>query len=172
VVLNSAGCGNCMKDYAHLLHDDPKYAERARNFVAKVKDIHELLELIDYRKPTQPLPHSLTYHDACHLAHGQGVRHSPRALCNALSADYRELHQADRCCGSAGTYNVTHFETSMELLEGKIDDILATGAEVVGVGNPGCLLQIRYGLRKRAVRVAAEHPVVLLDRAYRGEVEA
>lgn len=169
VVLNSAGCGNCMKDYAHLLHEDPVYGEKAQAFVGRVKDIHELLELIDYRKPTQRKALSLTYHDACHLAHGQGVRQSPRGLCAALSDDYRELAQADRCCGSAGTYNVTHFETSMELLEGKIDDILATGAQVVGVANPGCLLQIRYGLKRRGSSVAAEHPVVLLDEAYRDE---
>lgn len=166
VVINSAGCGNCFKEYHHLLQDDPEYAEKARLFQSKVKDIHEVLELIEYQKPQAAFP-TLTYHDACHLAHGQGVRDAPRRLCRNLSEDYRELTNADRCCGSAGTYNVTHFDTSMELLDKKIEDILATGAEVVGVANPGCLLQIRYGLKKRGSNVRAEHPIVLLDEAYR-----
>lgn len=167
VVINSAGCGNCLKDYAHLLHDDPAYAQRASWFQARVKDIHEVLGLIGYQPPTRPLTRSVTYHDACHLAHGQGVREAPRNLCRTLTEDYRELPSADRCCGSAGTYNVTHFDTSMELLDKKIDDILSTGAEVVGVANPGCLLQIRYGLKRRGSNVRAEHPVVLLEEAYR-----
>lgn len=173
VVINSAGCGNCLKSYGHLLQDDPAYATKARDFDARVKDIHELFDLLPFERPTRNLNRALTYHDACHLAHGQGVREAPRKLCRELSDDYRELPNSDRCCGSAGTYNVTHFDTALELLEKKVDDILATGAEVVGVANPGCLLQIRYGLQRRGAPVRAAHPVVLLDEAYRlaGEYE-
>jgi glycolate oxidase iron-sulfur subunit len=169
IAVNSAGCGNCMKGYAHLLHDDPDYANKAAEFSARIKDIHEVLVGLGFQPPRTPLPHSLTYHDACHLAHGQGVRAQPRAVCQKLGKDYRELPQSDRCCGSAGTYNLTHFETSMELLEKKIDEIESTGAELVGVANPGCLLQIQYGLRRRGSPVRAEHPVVFLDEAYRCE---
>lgn len=166
VATNSAGCGNCMKGYAHLLHDDPQYAERAAAFSAKVKDVHEVLHTVGFQPPeTRPLA-TLTYHDACHLAHGQGVRAQPRELCRTLAQEYRELPQSDRCCGSAGTYNLTHFETAMELLEKKIDEIESTGAEAVGVANPGCLLQIQHGLRQRGSAIRAEHPVVFLDEAY------
>lgn len=166
IATNSAGCGNCLKGYGHLLHDDPDYAARAAVFSAKVKDVHEVLAQVGFQPPTRPLPQSLTYHDACHLAHGQGVRVPPRQVCRAVTDDYRELPQSDRCCGSAGTYNLTHFETSMELLEKKIDEIDSTGADLVGVANPGCLLQIQYGLRQRGSRVRAEHPIVFLDEAY------
>jgi glycolate oxidase iron-sulfur subunit len=166
IVTNSAGCGNCMKGYGHLLAEDPDYAARAQSFSARVKDVHEVLLEVEFTPPGEVLSKSLTYHDACHLAHGQGVRQQPREVCRAISDDYRELPQSDRCCGSAGTYNLTHFETSMRLLEQKIEEIEATGAELVGVANPGCLLQIQYGLRRRGSRVRAEHPVVFLDQAY------
>lgn len=169
VVTNSAGCGNCMKGYGHLLSGDPAYAERARSFAARVKDVHEVLEEVGFQAPLSPLPETITYHDACHLAHGQGVREQPRSVCRALGQGYCELPQSDRCCGSAGTYNLTHFDTSMELLEQKIDEIEATGAALVGVANPGCLLQIQYGLRRRGSVVRAEHPVVFLDQAYQAE---
>lgn len=171
VAVNSAGCGNCMKGYGHLLRDDPEYAERASLFASKVKDVSELLVELEFEKPAHPLEQSVTYHDACHLAHGQGVRLAPREICHAVSTSYRELPMSDRCCGSAGTYNVTHFETSMELLEKKIDEIESTGANLVGVANPGCLLQIQYGLRKRGLAVRAEHPSVLLDEAYHSSEE-
>jgi glycolate oxidase iron-sulfur subunit len=169
IAVNSAGCGNCMKGYGHLLHDDPEYAAKAESFAAKVQDVHEILTQLEFKGPATPLSQSVTYHDACHLAHGQGVRAQPRAVCQALGQEYRELPQSDRCCGSAGTYNLTHFETSMELLEKKIDEIESTGADLVGVANPGCLLQIQYGLRQRGSHIRAEHPVVFLDEAYQAD---
>lgn len=167
IAVNSAGCGNCMKGYGHLLHDDPAYAQKAAEFASKVKDVSELLLTLEFEKPSRPLPCSVTYHDACHLAHGQGVRVPPRQVCRTVGTSYTELPMSDRCCGSAGTYNVTHFDTSMELLEKKIDEIESTGADLVGVANPGCLLQIQYGLRQRGSKTRAEHPVVFLDEAYR-----
>ncbi len=172
IAVNSAGCGNCMKGYGHLLHDDPEYAERASQFASKVKDVSEILVGLEFEKPSSPLPQSVTYHDACHLAHGQGVRIPPRQICRTVGESYQELPMSDRCCGSAGTYNVTHFDTSMELLEKKIDEIESTGADLVGVANPGCLLQIQYGLRKRGSSTRAEHPVVFLDEAYQASEAA
>lgn len=163
---NSAGCGNCMKSYDHLLKDDVEYKDKARAFVAKVKDIHEVLVDLDVSLPLHPQMKSLTYHDACHLAHGQGIRAQPRRVCCGLTQDFHELPDAQRCCGSAGVYNLTHFETSMQLLKDKIDNILSTDCEVVAVANPGCLMQIRYGLSERKSKVRAEHPIVLLDEAY------
>src|SRR6185369_8996549 len=104
------------------------------------------------------------------LAHGQKITRQPREVMKSLAGkDYVELASADQCCGSAGIYNVTHFDASMQLLEDKVDKILKSGAVVVGVANPGCLLQIRYGLKKRGSPVRAEHPIVLLEEAYAAE---
>lgn len=166
VCSNSAGCGNCMKAYGHLLRSDPDYAEKANKFSAKVKDVHELLIAIDFKPPSSFRHETLTYHDACHLLHGQGISSQPRLVCHKLSQQFQELPRADRCCGSAGIYNLKQFETSMELLEDKVDQIESTGCKIVGVANPGCLMQIRYGLKKRGLSVRAEHPIVLLDEAY------
>lgn len=168
IVVNSAGCGNCMKGYGHLLGEDPEWAERARRFSAQVQDVQQFLDgqELDPPLPTSDAP--LTYHDACHLAHGQGVRVAPRRLLKRLSpSGYRELADAETCCGSAGTYNLTHFETASLLLDKKVEAIAATGAEVVGVANPGCLLQIRYGLKRAGLPIRAEHPVVLLNDAWK-----
>lgn len=168
IATNSAGCGNAMKHYGHLLHDDPEWAERARQFSARVRDVHELLLELPWTPPTAGIEGVVTYHDACHLAHGQGVRSAPREVLKALpGVTYVELPLADRCCGSAGTYNLTHFETSMELLADKVAQLKSTGATVVGVANPGCLLQIRAGLAGTGCR--AEHPMTLLAQAYSRE---
>ena len=160
IVINSAGCGNAMKHYGQWLHDDPAWAQRARDFSARVKDLVEVV-------PPEEIPlgagPALTYHDACHLAHGQGVRDQPRELMKRISPEgFRELPEADRCCGSAGTYNIFKFDTALELLEDKIDRIQSCGAQVVAVGNPGCLLQIRYGVARRGLAVEAVHPAILL----------
>ncbi len=151
VVVNSAGCGASMKHHCEGL---------------KVRDVHELLVELGWQRPARPLPGRFTYHDACHLAHGQGVVAPPREIMRGLAAEFVELPRADRCCGSAGVYNLTHPDTADELLGDKLDAIESTGAEVVGVANPGCLLQIRQGLKLRGSRVGAEHPMVLLARAY------
>lgn len=152
VAVNSAGCGACMKHHCQGL---------------QARDVHELLVELGWQRPERPLSGRFTYHDACHLAHGQGVTAPPREIMRGLATELVELPRADRCCGSAGIYNLTHPETAGELLEDKLNAIESTGAEVVGVANPGCLLQIRQGLRLRGGRVRAEHPMVLLARAYR-----
>lgn len=167
IIVNSAGCGSLMKHYGHLLEDDPAWHDRATAFSTRVRDVQEFLAEIELNPPVPAAPQPLTYHDACHLAHGQAVRQAPRKLLRQLAgAGYRELAEADLCCGSAGTYNVTHFETASQLLDRKLDAIEASGALRVGVANPGCLLQIRYGLARRGLKIEAEHPVVLLDEAW------
>jgi glycolate oxidase iron-sulfur subunit len=170
VVVNSAGCGAAMKEYGHWLAGDAEWAGRAASFSARVRDVQEYLVEIGFKAPAAPKALPTTYHDACHLAHGQKITRQPREVMKSLAGkDYVELASADQCCGSAGIYNVTHFEASMKLLEDKVEKILKSGAAVVGVANPGCLLQIRYGLKKRGSPVRAEHPIVLLEEAYAAE---
>ncbi len=167
IVVNSAGCSSLMKHYGQLLGEEPDWADRATAFSARVRDVQEFLAEIELRPALPQVVQPLTYHDACHLAHGQAIRQAPRQLLRQLAGPgYRELAEADLCCGSAGTYNITHFETASRLLDRKLDAIEASGALRVGVANPGCLLQIRYGLARRGLKIEAEHPVVLLDEAW------
>lgn len=168
VVLNSAGCGASLKSYAHLLADEPAWHARAQAFVAKVFDLTEWLDRhgLDTRG-MHPLNVRLTYHDACHLHHAQGVVSPPRRVLAKLpGVRYIELPEANWCCGSAGIYNVTHFPESVALLDRKMANIALTGADVVVTGNPGCLLQLRYGAQRHGLRVEAVHTAALLARAY------
>jgi glycolate oxidase iron-sulfur subunit len=150
IVINAAGCGSTLKEYGHLLHDDPKYAERADQFSKRVVDLTELLAR---ETPLDVNPrlnqYKTTYHDACHLAHAQRITIQPRELVmRAAGRNYVELPESDVCCGSAGTYNITEPDLAARLQERKIQNILATGAEVVVTTNPGCILQMRAGLKK------------------------
>ncbi|MBI2302124.1 MAG: (Fe-S)-binding protein, partial [Armatimonadetes bacterium] len=171
VVLNSAGCGAAMKDYGHWFEEDPEWAERAAAFSARVFDLTEWLARTGLSQAgLRPLGAKLTYHDACHLCHAQGVATPPRdVLAQLPGIDYAELPEANWCCGSAGIYNVTHLPESLELLDRKVRNIASTGASIVVTGNPGCLLQLRFGLKRRGLDVEAVHTAVLLDRAYGGE---
>jgi len=167
VIVNAAGCGSFMKTYDHLFADDPALRERAAAFAAKVKDISEYLAEIDFKKPPQILSARATYHDACHLVHGQKVARQPREIVRALAGEnYVELEEASWCCGSAGIYNLTHFEMSMQLLERKMKNILASGAKVVVTGNPGCAIQLQYGCRQAGAPIEVVHPATLLRQAY------
>ena len=170
IIVNSAGCGSFMKRYGDLLPDDP----RARLWDEKVYDIHEWLVKIGLILPRRDAPRSTvraTYHEACHLVHGQKISQQPRELLRAIpGVELVELPEATWCCGSAGIYNITQPEMSMALLERKMKHIAATGAQVVATGNPGCIGQIRYGARKFGVSVEVVHPITLLARAYRGEM--
>ncbi len=168
VVLNSAGCGAAMKQYGHWFHDDPEWRDRAEAFSAEVVDLTEWLA-VNGLEPSglRPLERTVTYHDACHLNHAQKVSEQPRSvLGNLPGVTYVELPEAGWCCGSAGIYNVTHFETAVELLDRKMANIAGTGAEWVVTGNPGCLVQLRYGVERHGLAVEAIHTAVLLDRAY------
>ncbi|MDB5073848.1 MAG: uncharacterized protein JWO42_27 [Chloroflexi bacterium] len=170
IITNAAGCGSMLKEYGHLLRDDPAYAERAQAFASRVKDIGEFLAELPLRPPDGRVDARVTYQDACHLRHAQRVWRQPRAVLAAIPGlDLVELEGSADCCGSAGIYNVTQFDISMRLLDQKMDRIAATGARIVAVGNPGCAIQIKYGARSRGLRIEVAHPVDLLDRAYRGE---
>jgi glycolate oxidase iron-sulfur subunit len=167
IIINAAGCGSTLKEYAHLLADDPRYAERAHAFQSLVKDVSEFLAAIELVPPTEPVPVRVTYQDACHLVHGQGIREQPRKLLRQIPGlELVEMKFSDVCCGSAGIYNLTHYDLSMRVLEEKMDNVLATGATTVVASNPGCSMQLAYGARRRGVDLELLHVVDLLDRSY------
>jgi glycolate oxidase iron-sulfur subunit len=164
-----AGCGAMLRDYDFLLRDDPEYAERAKAFAAKVRDISEVLLELGLPKPTKPLDLSITYHDACHLAHAQKVTTEPRALLSSIPGlTIRPLPESDMCCGAAGTYNLTQPEMATALAERKIRHIESTGADICVTGNVGCAMQIQSEARARGKRIKVLHPVELLHRAIIG----
>lgn len=165
-VVNSAGCGSTLKEYAELLGDDPDYAEPARRFASKVRDISEWLMEIGLSAQPSPLSVTVTYHDACHLAHAQRIRSQPRALLQTIpELKLVELEEADTCCGSAGVYNITQPEMAKRLLDRKIENIRSTGASYVATGNPGCLAWIEQGVEDAQLSIKVCHPIELLDRA-------
>ena len=167
IIINAAGCGSTLKEYGHLLSDDPAYAERAAGFTAKMKDVSEFLASIDLVPPTRPVPMRVTYQDACHLVHGQGIRNQPRKLLRQIPGlELVEMKDSDVCCGSAGIYNLTHYDVSMKVLEQKMDNVLATDAAAIVAPNPGCTMQLAYGLRRRGANLKLYHVVDLLDMAY------
>lgn len=168
IIINSAGCGSNLKEYGHLLRDDPAYAERARAFSARVKDISEFLVNINTQSGMGELPYTVAYHDACHLAHGQKIKQQPRQMLKRIPGlKLVDLKEADWCCGSAGIYNITNQEMAGKLLERKMQNIIASGANVIATGNPGCMMQIALGARERGLDLQVMHPVQLLDEAYR-----
>jgi len=169
IITDAAGCGSTLKEYHHLLADDPAYAERARRFVALVKDVTEFLASIDLNPRLAPLSCVVTYQDSCHLAHGQKIKVAPRVLLRQIPGiTLIEMANADVCCGSAGIYNVVQNEMAMAILARKMDAVNASGAQVIATANPGCMLQLRAGVElhgRPGQRVM--HVVELLDEAYR-----
>jgi glycolate oxidase iron-sulfur subunit len=167
VVVNTSGCGAHMKAYGTLLAGDPAWAERAARFATRVRDISEFLAREPLRGPLAAVRRRVTYHDPCHVAHGQKIRKEPRALLAQIPGlEVVELHEADWCCGSAGTYNLTQPEMARRLQERKVQNIRATGADAVVTANPGCIIQIAQGLAGGAKPVQVLHIVELLDEAY------
>ena len=159
IIINAAGCGSTLVEYGELLKSDPEWAERAEAFSAKVKDLVTWLDADDV-KPTNDCS-KVTYHDACHLCHAQGISSEPRQLIQARAGgEFIEMPESDLCCGSAGSYNLTEPEMAERLQTRKVKNIIDSGAEVVVTTNPGCLLQIQSGLKKagadhvRAVHIA------------------
>ncbi|MEN9547303.1 MAG: hypothetical protein RLZZ34_1139 [Verrucomicrobiota bacterium] len=170
IISNAGGCGSHLKHYARLLADDARYIERARLWDAKVKDIHQWLASIGVEPPPAGgAPRQVvTYHESCHLCHGQKISAQPRALLRAIPGLHLvELPEATWCCGSAGIYNLTQPEMAGQLLQRKVDHIVSTRAEVVATGNPGCLLQLINGCRERGLELRVAHPITLLAEAYR-----
>jgi glycolate oxidase iron-sulfur subunit len=171
VVVNAAGCGSTMKEYGYLLRDDPEFAERAKAFSAKVRDVSEFLQELGPVAERNPLPVTAAYHDACHLAHAQGVRKQPRQTLKQIPGiDVKEIREAEICCGSAGIYNMVEPEPAAELGERKANNILKTGAQIIVTSNPGCMLQIQSSLKKMGHGgLPMAHPVEVLDASLRGE---
>jgi glycolate oxidase iron-sulfur subunit len=157
VISTASGCSTAMAEYGELLKDDPELAETARAVSAQVKELSGLL--LDAQKPpTGRLECTITYHDACHLAHGLGIREQPRALLRSIAGvKLIEMESSDLCCGSAGTYNLTEPEAARALAERKADTIIATGADYVVLANPGCQFQIAAELRRRGAKTKVVH---------------
>ncbi len=166
IAVNSAGCGAMMKDYGHLLKDDPQWSERATLVAAKVRDVSELLAAAGPR-PGAPLPLRVCYDAPCHLLHGQRVSLPPLAVLASIPRlELVPLRDSDQCCGSAGIFNLIEPETSDAVLAVKLANIAESGAQFVATGNPGCLMQIGAGLLRSGSRTRAIHPVDLLDASY------
>ena len=178
IITNAAGCGSHLKHYAKLLENDPVYELRAHLWDAKVKDVHEWLVEIgitpvgeNVQRSTSNVQRSTTYHEACHLCHGQKITRAPRQVLEGVPGlRLVEMAEATWCCGSAGIYNITQPEMSQKLLARKLANIAQTGASVVASANPGCNVQLEAGARARGLALEIVHPVTLLARAYRGEI--
>jgi glycolate oxidase iron-sulfur subunit len=170
VVVNAAGCGSAMKEYGELFADDAAWAGRARAFSAKVRDVSELLvELGEPRAERHPIPARVVYHDACHLAHGQGVRAQPRRLLQGIpGVEVLSPVESEICCGSAGIYNLVQPEAAAQLGARKADHIAALAPDVIATANPGCILQIAAAARRRGHDWPIVHPIELLDASIRG----
>jgi glycolate oxidase iron-sulfur subunit len=170
IISNAGGCGSHLKHYQQLLADDLAYRDRARQWDAKLKDIHEWLMTIGLQPVTPFLgpAQRVTYHESCHLCHGQKITRQPRELLRAIpNLQLVELPESNWCCGSAGIYNITQPEMANQLLERKMRNIRSTGATIVANGNSGCLLQLINGARQHGLPVRVAHPVTLLAEAYR-----
>jgi len=166
VVVNVAGCGSSMKEYSILLRDDPEYAERAVAFCAKVRDISELIAEIGPVATRHPIPARVAYHDACHLAHAQGIRAQPRAVLRGIpDLTVVDIPETEICCGSAGIYNLVQPEPAERLGRRKVEHILTTTPDAVVTSNAGCLLQIR---RYLDAGIPLFHPIQLVDASLRG----
>jgi len=175
VIVNAAGCGASMKEYGELLTGDPAYAEKAHAFSTLVKDVTEFLAGLPFQEPRAALEPraTVTYQDSCHLVHAQRIREAPRAILKAIPGlELLEMAHPDRCCGSAGIYNITQPQMSMQLLRGKLEEVAATGAQIIATANPGCMLQLEVGLRMSRLPGRVVHVVELLDEAYRAETGA
>lgn len=174
IAINAAGCGHTLKEYDHILADDPEYADKAKAFVAKVKDVQEFLAAIELTTPLHPLqgdePLALVYQDACHLLHGQRISLQPRQLLRQIpNVQLREPVDAALCCGSAGVYNMLQPDIAESLGQQKVENLVATGAQAIASPNPGCALQIQKHMRDRDRQLPLFHPIQLLDASIRGE---
>jgi glycolate oxidase iron-sulfur subunit len=170
IVVNAAGCGSTLKEYGALLRDDPDWRERARIFSSKVRDVCELLAELPARAVRHPIDRRVAYHDACHLAHAQGIRLAPRRLLATIPGlSVREIPEGDQCCGSAGIYNLVEPASASEIGARKVDSLLRTGASLLVSANPGCTLHLQRLMRTRNVDIPAMHPIEVLDRSLRGQ---
>jgi glycolate oxidase iron-sulfur subunit len=172
-IINAAGCGSTLKEYGHLLKDDPQWGDRAARFSSRVRDVLEFLDEIGLSPEMGRVDAVVTYQDACHLAHAQRITAAPRRLLAQIpGVTLREMRESSVCCGSAGIYNVTQPEMARRLGTRKAENVAATGAEIVATANPGCALQMRSHLREKNSPMNVNHVIELLDRAYANYIEA
>ena len=173
IIINAAGCGHTLKEYAHILADDPEYVAKAEKFVSKVRDIHEFLAEVGITADLLPLSAeklTVVYQDACHLLHGQKISLQPRQLLTKIpNLELKEPIDAALCCGSAGVYNLLQPDVANELGEQKVTNLLNTGAKMIASPNPGCSLQIAKHLQLKGLTIPIIHPIELLDLAMRGK---
>ncbi|MGE0060206.1 MAG: (Fe-S)-binding protein [Dehalococcoidia bacterium] len=173
IAVDSAGCGSTMKEYPNLFRDEPAMLEKAQRFAAKVRDVTELLVETGFEAPKGQVDAVVTYQDSCHLAHAQQIKLPPRQILRSIPGlTLHEMQAPDRCCGSAGIYNMTQPVMSQRLLADKMDDVMQTGCGVIATANPGCMLQLDLGVRLRDGTQEVVHVVELLDRAYQAEDSA
>lgn len=169
IVINAAGCGSNVKEYGHLLRNDPAYADRAKRFAAKCKDISEILSDLAPRAERKTLRARVAFHDSCHLQHAQGVRAQPRSLLAKIpGVEVLEIPETPICCGSAGIYNLVQPDAAKKLGDRKAKLIADLAADVVATGNPGCLLQLQSSLSKTNRPIPVVHTIQLLDASIRG----
>ena len=167
IVTNAGGCGAMLVSYGHLLGDDQVFAERARQFSARVRDVSQQLETVDIKKAACATEQPVTYDASCHLLYGQHAGEAPLKIVDAISdLPFASLQGSERCCGGAGIYNLLEPDLSSRVLEEKLTSIRATGARVLATGNPGCQMQIGAGALLAGMDLVVCHPVELLDEAY------
>jgi glycolate oxidase iron-sulfur subunit len=173
LILDSAGCSAFLKEYAHVFYDDEVYSKKAAVLALKTKDITEFLSEVGFIAPQSPAGFKpeeelcVTYHEACHLVHTQKISQQPKQIIKSIPGlEIVELPEATWCCGSAGIYNAVRFDDSMQLLERKMKNLQSTNADIVITANPGCHLQLQYGINKFGVKMKVMHPVSLLLGAY------
>lgn len=167
IITDCATCGSTLKEYGDFLKDDPEWAVRAEAFSQKVRDVSEFLADIPLEKPRGRIEARVTYHDPCHLRRAQKIWRQPRSLMAMIDGlDLIELPEADWCCGSAGSQLITHYETSLAVLDRKMDNLVSTQAQVIASGCPGCQMQLNAGIKRRGLKVRVVHPITLLDEAY------
>jgi glycolate oxidase iron-sulfur subunit len=167
IVVNAAGCSAFMKEYFHIFSGEDSLKVSAKHFSDIVMDIVEFLNSRMEKKPSNEVLKKVTYHDACHHVHTQKIFEEPRNIINMIpGVDYIEMKESTDCCGSAGIYNIINFYDSMKILDEKINNIKETKADIVLISNPGCSVQIQYGLRRKNVNIQVMHPVSLLRKSY------
>jgi len=167
IVTDCATCGETGKQYKEWLKHDQVYAEKAKAYSDRFRDISEFLAEIPLDDRLGEVKTKVTYHDPCHLVRGQGVSTQPRDLLKMIPGiEFVEMKEANWCCGGAGTYAMTHHEMSMKILDRKMANAAATDAEVIASGCPSCQMQLGYGVRRAGLSMQVTHPIVLLDRAY------
>jgi glycolate oxidase iron-sulfur subunit len=169
ILVNAAGCGSNLKDYGRLFADDPSWAARAAAFSAKVRDVNEFLAALPPAAPRHPIRARVAYHDSCHLAHAQRIREQPRKLLAGIPGlELVEIPDGDQCCGSAGIYNLVEPDSSEEIGDRKVENVLSVAPDFLASANPGCTLQIQKLLRQRGRNLPAAHPIEILDASIAG----